>query len=126
MVQMKNNRKTRLNNSGFDQLDQIGVIGIRASALGNLQDQGGVDLFGSLSDTLNDLHVVHIESTDGVAALICLGKHFLSRNKCHNSNLLLHNNVVWNIGITLTIPIVPQFSAFASITNLLSLFRVVK
>ena len=64
-----------LDDSSLNQLHQVGVVGIGAGALGDLEDQGSVDLAGSLSDTLDDLHVVNVESADSVAAVVGLLKH---------------------------------------------------
>ena len=51
--------------------------------LGNLQDQRSADFLSGLSDALNDLHVVNVESADGVAAVISLLKHLSSSYECH-------------------------------------------
>ena len=72
-----------LNDGGLHQLDEVGVVGVGAGALGHLQDQGGVDLLGSLGDALDDLHVVDVESADGVAAVIGFLEHLGSCYKGH-------------------------------------------
>ena len=68
---------------GFHQLHQIGVVGIGPRALADLQDHGSVLLLAGLGDALYDLHVVDVESADGIAAVVSLGKHFLGSNQCH-------------------------------------------
>ena len=77
-----------LDDSSLNQLHQVGVVGIGAGALGDLEDQGGVDLAGSLSDTLDDLHVVNVESADSVTAVVGLLKHLGSGDQWHIDHLL--------------------------------------
>ena len=72
-----------LNDGGLYQLDQVGVVGIGAGALGNLENQGSADFLGGLGDALDDLHVVDIEGSDGVAAVIGLLEHFGSGYEGH-------------------------------------------
>ena len=72
--------------SGFHQLHQIGVVGIGAGALGNLQNQRSLLLPGSLGDALDDFHVVDVERADGVSAVIGLFEHLGSGNQCHKIN----------------------------------------
>ena len=91
VVQMQHNGQARLNNGGLHQLLQIGAVGIGARALGHLQDQGGLQLSGGLGNPLNDLHVVDVEGTDGVTAVVSLLEHFLGSNQWHNKSLLLKN-----------------------------------
>ena len=67
----------------LDQVHQIDVLGIGASALGNLQDQRRALFDGGLGDALDDLHVVHVESADGVAAIVSLLEHLGGSNKSH-------------------------------------------
>lgn len=64
----------------FHQFDQIRVVGISPGSFGNLQDKRSFQLSGRFRDPLYDLHVVHVERTDGVAAFICFLKHFSSCN----------------------------------------------
>ena len=46
VVQVQADRQAGLSDGGLYQLDQIGMVSIGPSALGDLEDQGGVDLFG--------------------------------------------------------------------------------
>ena len=65
-----------LDNSSLNQLHQVGGVGILTGALGNLQDNGSVLLAAGLGNALNDFHVVDVESTDSVAAVVGLLKLF--------------------------------------------------
>ena len=65
VVQVQNVRA--LQNSSLYHLN-VGVVCVSACALGYLQDYRSVLLLASLGDTLNDLHVVHVESANSVAA----------------------------------------------------------
>ena len=89
MIQVQRDRNLRaLDDRGLNQLHQVGVVGIRAGALGNLQDDRGLLLAAGLGDGLDDLHVVHVESADSVAAVVSLLEHFGSSNKSHCHSLL--------------------------------------
>ena len=84
VVQMQRNGDLGiLDNGGLHQLHQIGMVGIGAGALGNLQDDGASQLAGSLGDALDDLHIVDVEGADCIAAVISLRKHFFRSYKCH-------------------------------------------
>ena len=74
---MQGDRKTGLLLGSLDELDEIGVVGVGTRAAGDLQDDGSLDLGRGLGDALDDLHVVDVERTDGIAALIRLAEHFL-------------------------------------------------
>ena len=74
------------NHSGFHQLHKVRVVGVGAGALGNLQNQRSLLLPGSLSNALDDLHVVDIECADSVSAVIGLFEHLGSGNQCHKIN----------------------------------------
>ena len=77
MVQMKRDRDIGiLDDCRFNQLYQVSMVCVSTSAFGNLQDNRAVQLAGCLSNTLNDLHVVHVERADGISAVISLLEHF--------------------------------------------------
>ena len=87
VIQMQSDRDIRVvDNCSLNHLYQIGVVCVSASALGYLQDNRSLQLAGSLRDTLNDLHVVNIESANCVTAVICLLEHLSSSYKCHYSS----------------------------------------
>ena len=88
VVQMQADGQAGLDDGSLHQLHQIGVVGVGAGALGDLEDQGSFQIFGGLGDALDDLHVVDVESADGVTAVIGLLEHFGSGNQCHNVSLL--------------------------------------
>ena len=72
-----------LDDSSLHQLYQVGVVGIGAGALGDLQDNGSLLLAAGLGDALNDFHVVDVESADGVAAVVSLLEHLSCGYKSH-------------------------------------------
>ena len=84
VIQMQHDRQACLNNSSLYQLFQIGTVGIGARTLGYLKNQGSFQIGRSLSDALNDLHVVDVESTYGITTVIGLFKHFLRSYQRHN------------------------------------------
>ena len=83
MIQMKTDWQTGLDNGSFHQLDQVRTVGILARTGGYLQNYRRIALFGSLRDALNDLHIVHVEGADGIAARIRFCKHFLRSYNRH-------------------------------------------
>ena len=97
MIQMQSDRDFRiLDHSSLNQLDQVGVVGIGAGALGNLQDDGSLQLAGGFGDALDDFHVVDVESADSIAAVIGLLKHFCSGYEWHRqepSFVLFHTRL---------------------------------
>ena len=84
MIQMQRDGQAGFDNGSLNELSQVGVVGIGAGTLGNLQDQGSLDFQGGLGDALNNFHVVDVESADGVAALISLLKHLSSVDQWHS------------------------------------------
>ena len=76
MVKVKDDGQAGSLNSRLNELYKVGVVRIGSCALGNLKDQGSVELGARLNDTLDYLHVVYVESAYGVAALIGILKHF--------------------------------------------------
>ena len=79
-----------LDNSSLNQLHQVGVVGVSAGTLGNLQDDRSLLFLASLGDGLNDFHVVDVESADSVAAVVSLLKHLGSSYKSHwNQSFLI-------------------------------------
>ena len=70
-------------NGSLDELHEIDVLGIGPGAFADLQDEGGVLLDGGLGDALDDLHVVHVERADGVAAVVGLLEHLFGGDDCH-------------------------------------------
>ena len=85
---MEADGQTSLNDGGLHQLHQIGVVGIGPGALGDLENQRGIDLFSGLRNSLNDFHVVDVEGADGVAAIVGFLEHFGSSNQWHTYQLL--------------------------------------
>ena len=69
--------------SSLYQLDKIGMVCVGACALGNLKDDRALQLAGCFRDALDDLHIVDVECTDCISAVIRFGKHFFRGYKCH-------------------------------------------
>ena len=64
----------------FDEVTEIRALGILACAGGSLEDNRGIQLCSCFRDTLYNLHVVDVESTDGEAAFISFLEHFFRSN----------------------------------------------
>lgn len=62
------------------EVTEIRALGILACASGSLEDNRGVQLCSCFRDTLYNLHVVDVESTDGETALISFLEHFFRSN----------------------------------------------
>ena len=82
-----------LNDGGLHQLHQVGVVGVGPGALGDLEDHRGLLLAAGLGDALDDLHVVDVESADGIAAGISFLKHLGCSYEGHGKNLLMWYSV---------------------------------
>ena len=77
VIQMQSDRDLRiLSYSSLNQLYQIGMVGISSCSLGNLQNNRRLQLAGCFCNTLNDFHVVYVESTDRITAIVGFLKHF--------------------------------------------------
>ena len=61
-------------------------MGIFAGAARRLQNDRGIELFAGFHNPLYDFHIVDIEGTDRVAALIGFFEHFLCVDKGHFSH----------------------------------------
>ena len=77
MVKVKGEVNAAVLNGSLGETEQISGLGVLARAGGDLKDNGRLFLGGSLGYRLNDLHVVDVESADGVAALVGFSEHFL-------------------------------------------------
>ena len=77
VVKVKNDRDLgAFDNRSFNELHKIGVICVCTRALGNLKNNRSFLLLAGFGDTLHDLHVVDIESADGITAVIGFFEHF--------------------------------------------------
>ena len=83
VIEMQANRETGLLDGSFDELDKIGAVGIFARAGGNLQNNGCAALLCSFRDALNNFHIIHIKSADGVSTFVGFFKHFFGRYNTH-------------------------------------------
>ena len=52
------------------------MVGVGAGALGHLEDDRRLLLAAGFGDALDDLHIIDIESTDGVTAGVGFLEHF--------------------------------------------------
>ena len=84
VIQVQGDGQTGLFGGSLYHSNQVVVRGVLACAGGALQDHRGVQLLGCTGDALHDLHVIYIESTDGVTALISLLEHFGSCYQWHS------------------------------------------
>ena len=71
----------RISDGTFGHIAEEGGVRIVAGALGNLEDDRGLGLGGSLDDGLELLHVVEVESRDGVSAGDSLREHLTGVHK---------------------------------------------
>ena len=79
MVKVQSDRDLRiLSYSSLNEFYKISVVRISTSTLGNLKDNRALQFACSLCDTLNDLHVVYVKSTNSITAIVSLLKHFSS------------------------------------------------
>ena len=79
MVKVKSDRDLRiLDDSCLNELYEICVVSVSSCALGNLKDNRALELACCFCDSLNDFHVVYVESTNSITAVISLLEH-LSR-----------------------------------------------
>ena len=69
------------------QSHKIFVFCILSCARRNLKDNGGSFLACRFGYSLDNFHIIDIESADSVTAFVCLFEHFLSCYKCHIYNL---------------------------------------
>jgi hypothetical protein len=76
VVEMEANRQIGIRQGGFHQFDQVNVFGVFARSGGNLKYKRGFFLFGCVDYTLNDFHVVDVESAYGVLSFIGFFEHF--------------------------------------------------
>ena len=68
---------------GFNELHDVVLASVLAGAGGDLEDQGRA-LFGAgFHDALDDFHVVHVESADGIAFLVGAVKHLFGSSNRH-------------------------------------------
>ena len=84
VIQMQRDRDFGIfDDRSFDELDKIGVVGIGAGALGDLENDRALQLPCRFRDSLHDLHIVNVECADGVSSVISLFEHFFCGYKCH-------------------------------------------
>ena len=88
MVKMKGRRDFRIILKGnLYKAYNIFLACIVTGAFRGLENDRGLLFLGSFHNALDDFHVVHIESADGVMTFVSFLKHFSSSNKRHSDNL---------------------------------------
>src|SRR3954463_16014896 len=85
MVQMDGDGDIRETHRSFNELFQINGIGVLAGPFGDLEDDRGFFFFTSLDDGLKQIHIVNIESAEGIFSLQGLGKKIPRMCQWHSS-----------------------------------------
>ena len=83
VIQMQGDGQVGVGDGSFHQLGQVDVLGILAGTGRHLQNDGRLLQLGSFGDTLDDFHIIDVESTDGVTAGIGFLEHFFCRDQRH-------------------------------------------
>ena len=76
VIQMQSNIQTCFFNCSIYHCFQVFGMRIFQCRFGNLQNNSGVLCFCSSNYTLNDFHVIDVESADCITAFECFFKHF--------------------------------------------------
>ena len=109
---MESNRKTGFNNCGLNKLHQISVVCILAGTFGNLQNQRCAKLGSGFGNPLHDFHVVDVECTDCITAVIRFFKHLSCRYQWHISNSPLKKiKFVQKVYLQICVSIISSFPA---------------
>src|SRR5205823_10655178 len=66
-----------------DQLFEVDGIGILAGPARNLEHDGSFFFFAGLDDGLKQLHIVNVESPEGVLAFECFGEELFGMCQWH-------------------------------------------
>ena len=80
MVEVQSDRNIVDLEGCLDEVTEIRALSVLACASGSLEDNRGIQLCSCFRDTLYDLHVVDVESTDSEAAFVCFLEHFFRSN----------------------------------------------
>ncbi len=80
MIEVQSDRNIVDLKSCLDEVTEIRALSVLARAGGSLEDNRGIQLCSCFRDTLYNLHVVDVESTDGEAAFISFLEHFFRSN----------------------------------------------
>ena len=86
VVEVQTDGETAGLDGRFDHFLEINGVGVLSGTRGNLQDKGGVFDGGRFDDTLNEFHIVDVESADCVAAVVCFLEHFGGCDQRHNKS----------------------------------------
>ncbi|CDC62976.1 uncharacterized protein BN660_00108 [Clostridium sp. CAG:448] len=83
VVQVKRQVNAGIADGSLRQSHQVLVLCVFARTCGNLENHRGTLFLSRLGDCLDDFHVVDVERTDGITALVCFFEHFLGCYQCH-------------------------------------------
>src|SRR5881394_262317 len=89
VVQMDGDGDVGQAHGGFDQLLQVNRVGVLAGAFGDLQHHLSFFLFAGFHDGLEQLHVVYVESPEGVLPLQGFGKQVSGMCQWHSIDMVL-------------------------------------
>ena len=88
VVKMKSNGKTGVVNSGFNKFGKINGFCIVSCACGNLKNKRSFFFSCCFGDTLDNFHVIYVESADCIAAFISFCEHFFCSYERHKKSFL--------------------------------------
>ena len=92
VVKMKSNGNFGIQLHGcFNKLYKVSMICIGACTFGYLKNDRAFQLPCRFCDTLNDLHIVDVERTDSISAVIGFCEHFFCGYECHISSPCIKN-----------------------------------
>ena len=80
MIEVQSDRNIVDLEGCLDEVTEIRALSVLACASGSLEDNRGIQLCSCFRDTLYDLHVVDVESTDSEAAFVSFLEHFFRSN----------------------------------------------
>ena len=88
VVKVESHINTCVLDSSLSKAHEVSVLCILSCTCGNLKDNRGLFFCSSLCNSLDDLHIVDVKSTDSVSACVCLFEHFFRSYESHNLYLL--------------------------------------
>ena len=83
VVEVQAYRQPAVFDGSLDELFEINHFRILPRAVAHLKYEGRAALDARLHDALNGFHIVYVERSDGISAVVCFGKHFLACCQWH-------------------------------------------